>query len=94
MDLADHLAGRGLLLQAEWAPRETNVHADRLANGRVDDFDPGLRRRVNFGAPAFGLLNALAAEGRAFYAPGREPKPGGPPRRRAREERLRARDPW
>ena len=31
----------------EWAPREANKEADKLANGNTEDFDPSLRIEVS-----------------------------------------------
>jgi hypothetical protein len=43
MELAAQLEQRGLDLTLEWAPRDRNVEADSLADGRFEGFSPGRR---------------------------------------------------
>ena len=43
MELATYMKKMSLRTVVEWAPREANREADKLANGQFDDFDEALR---------------------------------------------------
>ena len=50
----------------EWAPREGNKEADKLANGNAEDFDPSLRIDVSASTQNWDILpEALEAGGAA-----------------------------
>ena len=46
MELAAHLKNRGLWNVVEWAPREFNREADRVANGVTEGFNPQLEMKL------------------------------------------------
>ena len=98
-ELAAQLKSRTMRLEAEWAPRELNVEADRLSNLDFSGFDPALRVRVPLEQAEWLVLPELMAAGRGFLEargaagePSRKATAGG--RRRPKELRLRATDPW
>ena len=48
----------------EWAPREFNREADRLANGIVDSFDPAKRLQVSPSSLKWNILSEALRAGR------------------------------
>ena len=48
----------------EWAPREYNREADRLANGIVDSFDPAKRMHVTANSLPWNILPEVLEAGR------------------------------
>ena len=63
MELASYMKTREMRTIVEWAPREFNREADRLANGIVDSLDPAKRLQVSPISLKWNiLLEALKAE--------------------------------
>ena len=63
MELAAQLEAKGLWLDLKWTPREQNVHADALTNGRWERFDASLRVASDFSEVSFLVLPALLRAG-------------------------------
>ena len=99
MELAAQLKSRSLRLETEWSPRDLNVEADRLSNLDYSGFEPALRVRVPLATAPWLVLPELMNSGREFLE-ARQQQPGHASgghrgrRRKPKEDRLRARDPW
>lgn len=104
MQLTSDLNAKGAELDLQWQPREENEVADRLSNGRIEGFDPALRKR--FFTKALTLMNTIITERKAMYAEVKKEKErrkelakGEYLKERQRptrkpEEKLRNRNPW
>ena len=95
MELAAQLERRSAELFLEWLPRSSNQEADALADGRFDGFSPELRIPVDFSRMRWLVLDKLLAAGAAFQREneGRPVVKGRRPGPRAKEDRLRVKDP-
>ena len=100
MELATCMRKMSLRTVVEWAPREGNKEADKLANGKAEDFDPSLRVHVDASTLCWDILPAALEAGAAERKP-QEAREHGTflnrsceGKRRKLEERLRVTDPW
>ncbi len=97
MELAMQLERRGLELSLEWAPREFNREADRLADGNSSGFAPTLRRGTSLEHIPWLVLPAILKAGEAFYTC-RKALPTPPETSTKRPKlaggRLKDREPW
>ena len=83
----------------DWAPRDRNVEADALADGRLEGFDPALRVGQDFQSLPWFVLDGLMSAGAAFH---KEATAARATRKRApactkekgRTRPLREREPW
>ena len=104
MQLTSDLNDRGAELDLVWRPREENVLADALSNGRCEGFDPRLRKR--FDIKDLKVLKKVLLDGKALYDEARAEKDRRKllardeaikerlrPTRKP-EDKLRNRDPW
>ncbi len=96
MELSCQLERRSQRLSLQWAPREVNAEADRLANGNYLGFSPGNRVAVDLADMDWVILPELIQAGAVFEKEraerGRQTKPrskAGPKQRPFRE-----RHPW
>ncbi len=94
MELATLLDQYNLRMQVAWTPRELNQQADALSNGVIDDFNPDNRIDVDPERMEWRILDQVMDEGARYYQELPRPYSGPPARKRARQERLRVRDPW
>ncbi len=98
MELSVLLESRGMQLNLEWTPRELNVEADRLSNGDSQGFDPALRVAIDPFNMQWAILDRLLADGAAYERQREITTINVNGRRkaakRAKELRLKARDPW
>ena len=101
MELASHMRKMSLRTVVEWAPREGNKKADKLANGNAEDFDPSLRIEVNASTLNWDILAEAWEAGRGAERKSQEARERGtlPNRcrkgkRRRPEESSRLKDPW
>ena len=85
----------------EWAPRDENKEADKLANGNAEDFEPSLRFDVDASTLCWHILPEALEAGCAAerqYQEARErgtlPNLSRKERRRKPEVHLRLKDPW
>ncbi len=96
MELACQLERRSQRLSIQWAPREYNVEADRLANGDSSGFDPAYRVHVNIADFNWIILHDLMEAGAEFEkeraARGRQPRHRG--EKGAKKPPFRERHPW
>ena len=68
---------RGVLLHAEWTPRDQNSEAGALTNGDFHDFDPKKRVAADFGSIEWVALDELMATGSDLYNAMEEAKASG-----------------
>ena len=101
VELASYMRRMSLWTVVEWAHREGNKEADKLANGNAEDFDPSLRIDVSASTLIWDILpEALEAGGAAERQSQAARERGALPdrcrkgKRRRPEERLRLKDPW
>ena len=101
MEMAAQLEQRGIELFLEWAPREQNREADRLADGLFAGFSSHLRVHSSLEDIQWLVMPGLLEAGAKFYEDAkRETKDQvkGPARAVAswkrKGERLRDREPW
>ena len=85
----------------EWAPRDCNREADRLANGITTGFDPSLRLHVSSSSLHWYILEdalrageAAETEHQRAAAEGELPDRCREQKRKRRQDRLRFTDPW
>ena len=91
----------GIKASVQWAPRESNREADRLANGDLAGFSPEYRIHVDVGSISWYVLEDALVMGRdadrAYeYAKKSGTLPGTTRRekRKRQDERLKFADPW
>ena len=101
MELASFMKARGMRAVVEWAPPESNMDADLLANVVTDPFDPERRIPVSAQTLVWNVLpEALMAGREAEQAFRRMKETHGLPnraqkqRKRRVESRLKVTDPW
>ncbi len=94
MELATILDEHDLRMQVTWTPREFNSQADALSNGVLEGFAPERRIDADPKTMNWQVLDRAMAEGTQYYQELPKPYTGPPARKRARQERLRVRDPW
>ena len=103
MELGEELASRNLVANVAWSPRATNEEADALSRGDHTGFAAALRVHVDLDQVRWHVFGEALKWGSDFEreAAGRRAavaqeraraRPGG--RKRPRDQRLRARDPW
>ncbi len=66
MELSCQLERRSQRLALQWAPREVNAEADRLANGNFVGFNPLLRIPIDITRIQWIILSDLLRAGTAF----------------------------
>ncbi len=94
MELASILDREDLRLEVSWTPRDMNTEADALSNGVYEGFEDAHRIRADPASMQWEVLDQVMEQGLVFYNQLPAASGGPPPRKRARGERLRFRDPW
>ncbi len=94
MELATLLDDANLRMDVRWTPRERNQEADALANGDFSSFSAANRVHLDAASAKWKVLDKAMTEGLRFYSELPPPLAAERPRKRQRQERLRARDPW
>ena len=101
MEMSVFLKRMGIKALVEWAPREGNRHADALANGSYEGFDPALRipvdaRHLQWDVLPQALLWGKEAEDvfQKTKTAGRLPLRNQKLKKRRVDTRLRITDPW
>ena len=97
MELAAQQEAKGLWLDLKWTPREQNVHADALTNGKWERFNASLRVASHFSEIDFLVLPTLLKAGAELAHQAAALRAEGPrhsERRTRRDQRLSATDPW
>ena len=101
MELAAYSKKMGLKASVEWSPREANREADALANGELSQFTPELRIPVDARQLQWTVLREALSHGKEAEDAHQAAKAVGYPernqrtgRKKTREERLKAVDPW
>ena len=101
VELSCHTKKMSVRTVVEWAPREGNREADKLANGYHEAFDPALRIPVSAASLKWEILPEAVLAGRTAEehfqrakVSGRMPDRTTKQRKRKVDERLKATDPW
>ena len=104
MELAAQLEARGAELELNWAPRTHNQEADDLTNQKFEAFDPKHRVTVDdLGLLPWLILPRFMDQGARFYTEMTEakakkrdllPLSRAPTTKRAKDTRLKVREPW
>ncbi len=98
MELSAQLEARSQRLELLWVPREANVEADDLANGRTDAFDPMKRINIDLAAQNWLVLNGLLEAGQQYDNERRArqtlPRAQAPKRVKRMGQSFRFTDPW
>ena len=91
MELAAYMRKMSLRTVAEWAPRDGNKEADKLANGNAEDFEPSLRIDVDASTLCWDILPEALEGGGAAERQSQEARERGTLPNRSRKEKRRGR---
>ena len=103
MELAEEMGHRGLVADVSWVPRDANEEADALSRGVTTGFSAERRVVVDPARLSWYILPDALRWGEQLKQATDARKSEGAPtgararrhgRKRARHERLKARDPW
>ena len=99
MEMALVLKLRGARSNVHWTPRDANIEADHLANGRTDLFDPRKRAQALFPRLRWHILDKAIKWGDELYCQSKEQlevagSAAALPTGRKKRQRLREREPW
>ena len=99
MELAFTLKSIGLQADVCWVPREANAEADSLSNADTSGFNEELRVHIDLKTEKWHFFDRAISLGESFFADAASRRNEGHVpiqlrRKKRREERLRAKDPW